>query len=243
MPPAQRALIEVAQRLTSYPWTVDAETMRPLRTVAGLGEAAALQVVTIVSRFNYLTRVANATDIEVDYGGTLSPFRRSAEPLSADARTADTAGAAGAGTAGSAGSAGSGAWQETLRRLGDDVVERYLALHDYVLAREAPLTADVRSRLALVAAEAAGDDAWAAELADAATTPTDQVARDFAEKLAARPAEMAEDDVGSLRALGYDDRTILDVISGVAFAAAHARLRLGLAAALAGAPAEAPAAG
>lgn len=195
--------------------------MRPLRTVAGLSGTAALQAVTIIARFNYLTRVADGTGIEADYGGTLPTFRRSPR------RTGDDAGGREPGPAALAG-IDSAPWQVALRSLGDDVAERYAALQGYVLGRESPLSADVRSRLALVAAEAAGDDAWIAELAGTGPVPVDGPVLDYAEKLAVRPGEMTGDDLESLRALGLDDRTILDVISVVAFAAAHARLRIGL---------------
>jgi alkylhydroperoxidase family enzyme len=226
VPAQQQALVDVASRLTSYPWTVDAATVRPLRGVAGLDDAAAFTVVALVALFNHLTRVADATGIEADYGGTLPTFRRRAGADGAPVRGVRRAARA-AGTS-------EAAWREPLRAVLPDVADRWTELHDYVLGRDAPLERDVRLRLALVAAEAAGDDAWTAELAGSAEVPVERTVLRYAEKLASRPWEMTEHDLDELRGLGYDDVAALDVIGVVAFAAAHARLRIGVAALLAG---------
>lgn len=78
--PRARALCEVAERLSAQPLTMTEEAWQPLRDL-GFDDTACLEVAHIVGIFNYLTRLADGTGLQLDpqtleAGATGIPLRR-----------------------------------------------------------------------------------------------------------------------------------------------------------------------
>ena len=63
----QRALAEVAEKLSATPTRMLERDWQPLRTL-GFGDHACLEVAHIVGIFNYLTRLADGLGLELDAG-------------------------------------------------------------------------------------------------------------------------------------------------------------------------------
>jgi uncharacterized peroxidase-related enzyme len=61
----QRALCEVAERVSAQPTSMTAADWQPLRDL-GLSEEAILEVTHVVGIFNHLTRLADALGLELD---------------------------------------------------------------------------------------------------------------------------------------------------------------------------------
>jgi uncharacterized peroxidase-related enzyme len=61
-----------------------------------------------------------------------------------------------------------------------------------------------------------------------ALTPADRAMLDYAVKLTREPAQITGDDVGALRAVGFDDRGIHDICAVVAYYAFVDRMAEGL---------------
>lgn len=170
--------------------------------------------------FNYLTRVADGTGIEVDYESVLPRFvyRGVTESIPRPAP---------------------GQWPPVDRSLGllsllPDVQRAWDRWREYVLESTGPVPEATRRRLRSIAARAACDGTVAApDPADthgAATAEAGLILSAFAEKLSLTPWLMARSDVDALRSTGLDDRSILHVIAIVAYQSAESRLRVGLSA-------------
>jgi len=177
----------------------------------GLTRESIALVIGLVAMFNYLTRVADGTGIEADYGGELPQFvyrgvtEPAARPDPSQWPAVDSS--------------------IELLSLLPNAHGAWLRWRDYVLHSSAPISTATRSQLRAIAARNACDAAVAPDgpAADAALTH-------FAEKLSLTPWLMAASDADVLRATGLDDRSILHVISVVAYQSAESRLRIGLSA-------------
>jgi alkylhydroperoxidase family enzyme len=65
--PRQRALCEVADKLSATPTRMVAEDWQPLRDL-GFDDRGCLEVAHIVGAFNYLTRLADGFGLQLDAG-------------------------------------------------------------------------------------------------------------------------------------------------------------------------------
>jgi uncharacterized peroxidase-related enzyme len=63
--PRERALCEVAEKLSATPTRMTAEDWAPLRAL-GFDDRACLEVAHIVGIFNYLTRLADGLGLQLD---------------------------------------------------------------------------------------------------------------------------------------------------------------------------------
>lgn len=63
--PRQRALCEVAEKLSERPTSVTREDWQPLRDL-GFDDSACLEVAHVVGVFNHLTRLADGFGLELD---------------------------------------------------------------------------------------------------------------------------------------------------------------------------------
>jgi uncharacterized protein YciW len=202
--------VEFAQSLTARPWTIGLADIRRLATVGLTRESIAL-VIGLVAMFNYLTRVADGTGIEPDYGGELPRFvyRGIAEP----AVRPDPS-----------------QWPAV-----DDSIEllsllpnahaAWTSWREYVLNSSTPISMATRRQLRAIAARNACDRAVISEDPAAGAALTN-----FAEQLSRTPWLMSSADADALRSTGLDDVAILHVISVVAYQSAESRLRIGLSA-------------
>jgi uncharacterized protein YciW len=212
--PVPGALVQLSRTLTTTPWLIGPEQVAACRE-AGLAGRAVLIAIHLSAFFNYLTRVADATGIEADYDSplpALSPDRDRAAP---DRPAPD-------------------GWPTPVPWAdlpGDGVPGARAAWdrwRDYRRTGSASLSAADRRGLAAVAARGCCD---AADADPAAEQGLPRPLREFAEKLTLLPWRMGPDDAAGLRAEGWDDAAILQVIAVVAGQNADSRLRFGLTAA------------
>jgi hypothetical protein len=177
----------------------------------GLTRESTALVIGLVAMFNYLTRVADGTGIEADYGGELPRFvyrgvtEPAARPEPSQWPAVDSS--------------------IELLSLLPNAHAAWLRWRDYLLDSSAPISTVTRSQLRAIAARNACDAAVASDGPAAGDALTN-----FAEKLSRTPWLMAASDADALRATGLDDPSILHVISVVAYQSAESRLRIGLSA-------------
>ena len=210
LPPQDACLVDFARSLTARPWTVGPADIREL-AAAGLSRTSIGIVIGLVALFNYLTRVADGTGIEADYGGELPEFVYRGVTESAD-RPAPAE------------------WppvEESIQPLSllPDVHAAWSRWREYLLEGPGPLPGPTRHRLQLIAARDACDGA----VADAAGSIPETLSS-FAQKLSRTPWLVTSSDVDGLRSIGMDDLAILHAIAVVAYQSAESRLRIGLAA-------------
>jgi len=74
----ERALLEVAEKLSAQPTRMVEGDWQPLREM-GFDDRACLEVAHIVGIFNYLTRLADGLGLELDAG--IQQAAESGEPL------------------------------------------------------------------------------------------------------------------------------------------------------------------
>ena len=213
--------MEFARALTARPWTIGPADI-PRLSEAGLSRTSIVLAIGLVALFNYLTRVADGTGIEADYGTELPRFVY--RGVTESARRPEPA-----------------EWppvDESIQLLSllPGVHETWCRWRDYVLESPSPISTATRQRLRTIAARnacdgviAPPDQADSGNAAGSAPESADTLS-DFAEKLSRTPWLMAFSDVEALRSSGLDDPSILHVIAVVAYQSAESRLRIGLSA-------------
>ena len=213
--PADAAMLGLATSVTQDPWAVERADYERARA-AGLGDGTILQAVVLSAYFNYLNRVADAVDIELDYESALPRPDRDAlrEPVPRPSRAR---------------------WPTAAPfplRLADRPVtaEAFERWRAHVLERESPLSRRDRAVLARAVAWSLCDGWTVDALGDAAPrSPREEGLAGYAEVLTATPWRLNEEHLQGLRGLGLDDRGLLDVISVASFQNTASRLRLVLA--------------
>jgi alkylhydroperoxidase family enzyme len=209
---ADAAILALATEVTERPWALRGADLERARA-AGLGDDAVLQAVVLSAYFNYLNRVADAVDIEFDYESPLPVPDRdpSREPEARPPREAwPTRPAFGLALA--------------QRPLTAEAFDRW---RTYVLERDAPLSRRERAVVVRAVAASLCDARTVEALAEAAPgSPREERLAAYAERLTATPWRLTEDDLHALRALGLDDRGLLDVISVASFPNTASRLSL-----------------
>ena len=209
--------MDFARALTARPWTIGPADIGRL-SEARLSRPSIVLVIGLVALFNYLTRVADGTGIEADYGtelprfvyrGVTEPVRR---PEPAEWPPVDSS--------------------IQLLALLPGVHEAWCRWREYVLDCPTPIPETTRLGLRTIAARTACDAVIAPpDRADPkAADDLPDALSDFAEKLSRTPWLTTAADVDALRALGMDDQAILHVIAVVAYQSAESRLRIGLSA-------------
>jgi hypothetical protein len=208
--------VDFARSLTARPWTIGPTDIHRL-FAAGFSRPSAVLVIGLVAMFNYLTRVADSTGIEADYGSVLPQFVY--RGVTESVRRPEPA-----------------EWPPV-----DDSLEMLTVLpgvheawgrwREYVLDSTAPIPKATRNQLRTIAARNACDSSVSPAVSSARNVPGSADAlSDFAEKLSRTPWLMAGSDAETLRSTGLDDLAILHVISVVAYQSAESRLRIGLSA-------------
>jgi len=213
LPAADACLVDFAQSLTARPGTIGPTDIRQL-SAAGLSRTSITLVIGLVAMFNYLTRVADGTGIEADYGGELPEFAyrgvtESVErPEPAQWPAVDRS-------------------IELLSVL-PNVAAAWSRWREYVLESPVPIPRATRHQLQLIAARNACDGAVAPPGQADSGLPASL--SNFAEKLSRTPWLTTSSDVDALRSIGMDDVSILHAIAVVAYQSAESRLRIGLSA-------------
>lgn len=200
LPERSAALARYAAVLTARPWSVS--------PAHGLDGKAVEAATGVVAMFNYLTRVADASGIELDYASPLPVFRpdRDSQPAPRPDRESWPV---------------VGAEHRTL-------TQPWRHWHDYVFDSDEPLTRRERRLLANAAAQECCDRWRADELAEYTPRDDRDTALDvFARKLSRRPWHMGPADLQALRDIGCAEPAVLHAISVVALQNAESRLAMG----------------
>jgi alkylhydroperoxidase family enzyme len=214
LPARAASLAQFAATLTAKPWSLDREAIEDLR-VQALGDDAIEAAAVVVAMFNYLTRVADASGIEFDYGSPLPAFEpdRCLVPAPRPDR---------------------GYWPVIEERHRTDLHlpalrEVWQKWRSYVLESGHPLAHRQRQLLARVAAELCCDGWRSDQLRQ--YRPQDgaeSLLVEFAGKLTTQPWSMQADDLDRLRRAGYDETALLHIIAVVALQNADSRLAMAL---------------
>jgi alkylhydroperoxidase family enzyme len=219
LPPRQRELARLASLLAETPWAVRDADLERLRA-AGLRDEAIVQAVTIVGIFSHLTRMADATGIELDYESPLPRLQvdrnRGPVPRPDPARWPVPPAA-----------------PRLPLALRPNTAEAMAQWRLYIAQPGAGLSAHERAVVARAAAYQLCDARGLAAWGDARPeTPREQALAAFAEKLTLTPWRMTAADLaplGNLQGGGLDDRGILAVVALVGFQNMDSRVRLALA--------------
>jgi alkylhydroperoxidase family enzyme len=215
--PADQALAVLATVLAQAPWSIAPEYLHQARA-AGLTDLAILQATILAAYFNYLNRVADAVGIDFDYSSPLPrmvkdeskpPFPR---PPHAKWPTRPAFGDL-------------SVQLDALPRTAD----AYKRWRQHVLERSSPLDRRSRSVIARAVALELCDGITAELLAPAAPSgPDEQRLVNYAIKLTVTPWRLDAADLEPLRALGFGDTELFDLISVASFQNTASRLAIGL---------------
>lgn len=215
--PRARALVQLAVTLTAQPWALTQEELADARH-QGLDEEQIEAAIGVISMFNYFTRVADATGIELDYLTPLPAFQPDLGQVTAPRPERLVSSRRPAGPRG--------------RPRHERLKVAWESWRSYVLETDDLLSPRQRRLLAAVAAQETADSAGAEALGELISGPdSDGPLIAFARKLSREPWRMRQEDLEHLRALGYQDKAILHMITVVAHQNADSRLVLGLGAA------------
>ncbi|HEY7597279.1 MAG TPA: hypothetical protein VH969_29305 [Actinophytocola sp.] len=213
LPARGAALARFASRLTERPWTITAGDGAEL-AAHGLAPAQVESATAVVAMFNYLTRVADASGIELDYVSPLPAFTpaRDRDPAPRPDR---------------AGWPDLGPEFRTLPAFPEisDAWERW---RGYVFDSDEPLSRRQRRVLARAAAEECCDRRRADELAAEEPRGGGEVLLDsFARKLSRTPWRMGPADLQALRDASFPEVALLHAVAAVALQNAESRLAMG----------------
>ena len=216
--PQDACLVDFAQSLTARPWAIGPAAIQRL-FAAGLSRPSIVLAIGLVAMFNYLTRVADGTGIEADYGTELPQFTyrgiTGSDPRPEPALWPPVDGSI------------------QLLSLVPGSYEPWRRWREYVLSSPVPIPLPMRRQLRAIAARNACDGA-----ADAGTgafrarigSTSAGVLPAFADTLSRTPWLVTAANIDELRSVGLDDPAILHVIAVVAYQSAESRLRIGLSA-------------
>jgi alkylhydroperoxidase family enzyme len=215
--PRAGALARLAATLTAQPWALTGEAVQDVRR-QGLDEEQVEAAIGVISMFNYFTRVADATGIELDYLTPLPAFEPDLGQAAAPRPDRSARSSADAGS--------------RPRPRHEPLRAAWVSWRAYVLGADQRLSRHERQLLAQVAADETAD--W--EVAEALSEPgsgadSEGQLAGFARKLSRQPWRMEAADLQGLRASGYGEEAVLHMISVVAHQNADSRLAAGLRAA------------
>jgi alkylhydroperoxidase family enzyme len=215
LPPRERAIAGLAALLTEAPWTVEAADLDRLRS-AGVTDEGIVQTVTIAAAFNHLTRVADGTGIEPDYASPLPRIQidasRQAVPRPARAHWPARP---------------AGARLPLALRPGTQAA--FAAWGAYVRAPSGALSERDRAVIGSAAAAGSCDEVGVASWGGVTPESAREVAlARYATLLTEAPWRVGSTALEPLRALGLDDRGLLDVIGLVGTQNMESRVTLAL---------------
>lgn len=207
--PRMRMLGELTIMIAEAPWNLSREHLTRAMA-AGLGEEDVLQVVLLNALFGHLNRIADATDVALDYDVKLEPPAINPNvppwPTSPQAIT---------------------------NRPAIDIARRpatAAALTEwqkYVFYRDAPLTRRQRTLIARWVATWLGDGGISPPT-DLTVNPLDDALREVSEVVTLAPWRLTDASYAPLRAAGFDDAAIFDVCATASTAGVFSRIEVAL---------------
>ena len=204
-----RALGELARTVTEAPWQLSRSHMTRAHS-AGLSDADVLHAVALSAYFGHLNRVADAVAVPLDYDVELAvPATDATVPALAPA----PAGRVGRPAIDLA------SRPATARALAD--------WRTYAFHRDAPLTRRQRTFLARCVARWLGDGGISPP-DDLTGNPLDDALRALAETVTLAPWQLGQHSYDALRASGFDDAAIFDVVATTSAAGVFSRIEVAL---------------
>lgn len=200
----------LARLVTEAPWTLRRDDLTRARE-SGLEDATVLHVIVLASFFGYLNRVADAVGIELDYEVAEQP--PPADPATPPLPRPD------------AEQRPDFAAPRVIELgLRPGAVEARDAWREYVMGRPGPLSRPQRESIAAVVADATGDEPIEATIA------IGRAVTEYVDTIARAPWRLGAAALEPLRALGFSDAALFDVISTASHQSFVSRLNVALAA-------------
>ena len=209
--PRRQALLELATLVTAEPWTLSRGKLKQWHD-AGLTDDDVLHAIALSSYFGHLNRIADATGVPLDYEVRTTP----AHP---DATTPP--------------------WPEAAKlvagRAAIDIASRpatATALTEwktYMFHRDAPLTRRQRTLIVRHVASWLGDGGISSP-ADLTANTLDDALRALARTVTLAPWQLTDASYADLRAAGFDDVALFDVVATATTAGVFSRIAVALAA-------------
>ncbi|MBV8760949.1 MAG: hypothetical protein JO257_26885 [Deltaproteobacteria bacterium] len=209
--PRRQALLELAILVTAEPWTLSRHKLKQWHD-AGLTDDDVLHGVALASYFGHLNRIADATAVPLDYEVRHTPAH-------ADPSTPP--------------------WPEAAKlvtgRAAIDIASRpatAAALTEwktYMFHRDAPLTRRQRTLIVRHVASWLGDGGISSP-ADLTANTLDDALRALARTVTLAPWQLGDASYADLRAAGFDDTMLFDVVATATTAGVSSRIAVALAA-------------
>jgi len=209
--PRREALLDIARLVTIEPWTLSRTKLKQWHD-AGLTDDDVLHAIALSSYFGHLNRIADATAVPLDYDVRNVPAH-------ADPSTPP--------------------WPEAPKlvtgRAAIDLASRpatATALTEwktYMFHRDAPLTRRQRTLVVRHVASWLGDGGISSP-ADLTANTLDDALRALAQTVTLAPWQLSDDSYAPLRAAGFDDAALFDVVATATSAGVFSRIAVALAA-------------
>ena len=209
--PRRQALLDIARLVTIEPWTLSRTKLKQWHD-AGLTDDDVLHAVALSSYFGHLNRIADATAVPLDYDVRNVPAH--ADPATPP-------------------------WPEAPRlvtgRAAIDIASRpatAAALTEwktYMFHRDAPLTRRQRTLIVRHVAAWLGDGGISSP-ADLTANTLDDALRALAQTVTLAPWQLSDASYEPLRATGFDDAALFDVVATATSAGVFSRIAVALAA-------------
>lgn len=209
--PRRQALVELATLVTAEPWALSRTKLQQWHG-AGLSDDDILHAVALSAYFGHLNRIADATNVPLDYDVRHLPAH--ADPTTPP-------------------------WPEAAElvtgRAAIDVANRpatAAALTEwktYMFHRDAPLTRRQRTLIVRYVAAWLGDGGISSP-ADLTANTLDDALRTLARTVTLAPWQLSDASYRDLRAAGFDDAALFDVVATATTAGVSSRIAVALAA-------------
>lgn len=209
--PRRQALVELATLVTAEPWTLSRTKLKQWHD-AGLTDEDVLHAIALSSYFGHLNRIADATGVALDYDVRHLPAH--ADPTTPP-------------------------WPEASElvtgRAAIDLTSRpatATALTEwktYMFHRDAPLTRRQRTLIVRYVAAWLGDGGISSP-ADLTANMLDDALRTLARTVTLAPWQLSDASFTDLRAAGFDDAALFDVVATATTAGVFSRIAVALAA-------------
>ena len=206
-----QALVELATIVTIEPWSLSRVLLKQCHD-AGLSDEDVLHAVALSSYFGHLNRIADATAVPLDYEiRTLPAHADPAVPPWPMAPKLVTGRAA----------------IEIAGR--PSTANALTEWRTYMFHRDAPLTRRQRTLIVRHVAQWLGDGGISSP-ADLTANTLDDALRALARTVTLAPWQLSDASYRDLRAAGFDDAALFDVVATATTAGAFSRLAVALAA-------------
>jgi alkylhydroperoxidase family enzyme len=207
--PRLAALVEVATIVSEQPWSLT-NAHRTRFHAAGLDDESLLHAVMLSAFFGHLNRIADVTDVPLDYEVRHTPPRanRDKPPMAVAPKLV------------------SGRTEMTIAQR-PATAQALTQWRIYIFDRDSPLPRRQRTVIARWVAEWLGDGTISSP-ADLTFNPLDEAIRVLAEQVTLAPWQVTDESFAKLRSLGLDDAQLFDACAVASSAGMFSRIDVAL---------------